>query len=190
MRTLKTEAGLLFKLFSLTDDGIKEKGKKKERALWNQHVLYIPKSDNQKCYGEYWIWIGSASRVRFWLSTQCRKNSQCCLWDGFYICQYQWFVILTQFASGLQATCLCQTDSRVCFCILIHLVCYIFVVLSAFTSCLVCGSAGLHFILVLEMCVVQLLEDVKVSFQFGFRSCFCKEKGKVQKNNNVFNINP
>lgn len=67
---------------------------------------------------------------------------------------------------------------------LLHYLCFCS---SAFTSCLVCESTGLHLILAMEMCVVQHPEDVKITyFTFRFMRVFFVKELKV----NVFNISP
>lgn len=144
----------LKKFFSLTNRGVK---KKYICSLRNQHVLYTPKSDNQNCHWEQktFNWFGINVQVFDCQLSARKKKSKLLVRWFLYHSRYEWFIIVTQYMAGLLSYVFMSTDSWVCFCIFIHLLCYVllFFCSSAFTSCLVCESTGLHLILVLmEMC--------------------------------------
>lgn len=162
----KPEAGLLLKLFSLANRGVKL------RACFGTNMCFIPqKTDNQNCRWEQKTWLGLAWCATFWLSAQKEKIIELLVRWFLYHSQYKWLITCRSVYGRLLSYMFMLNrlfSMFLCMHSLALLHCASFCV-SAFTSCLVCKSKGLDWILALmEMCVVPLLEGLKLTFKNVF----------------------
>lgn len=115
-------------------------------------ALY-PEGDNQNCHWEQETFKLVQCNVQ---NFDCRGRKKKLLMRRFlYHSGHEWFIIVIHCMAGFWATCLCWKDWNPEYIFAYLFTCSVtllsFFCLSAFTSCLVCESTGLHLILVLTV---------------------------------------